>query len=335
MENKDLLHLNYNQIAGLKLKDLRLSISGSILEDRIKKLLNELEYKGLQFRPHIWISEGWFTPDDIPGFGVPFYLLHKKLIKLEKREMFEAEGEGISECMKILRHETGHAISHAYYLYKNREWKDIFGKYNARYPVYYTPNPGSRNFVEHLNAWYAQAHPVEDFAETFAVWLNPKSNWKKKYSGWGALNKLKYVDQVMNNLKTKPQLNNSTDTLDELKELNNTIKNYYKRKKKFYTIKWPETYDKDLKKIFISNGSGEPASLFMKKRRAKIRNKIAEVLDVPAYTIDQLILNMIKRCKELNYKNVTDQDETEKRLLIILAAQLNNYIHSGYFKIPL
>ena len=26
----------------------------------------------------------------------------------------------------------------------------------------------------HLDPWYAQSHPDEDFAETFAVWLTPE-----------------------------------------------------------------------------------------------------------------------------------------------------------------
>ena len=30
---------------------------------------------------------------------------------------------------------------------------------------------------------YAASHPEEDFAETFAVWLTPRSNWRQSFPG--------------------------------------------------------------------------------------------------------------------------------------------------------
>ena len=48
----------------------------------------------------------------------------------------------------------------------------------------YTPDPNSRAYVQHLDYWYAQSHPFEDYAETFAVWLRPSSRWKRRYEGW-------------------------------------------------------------------------------------------------------------------------------------------------------
>jgi hypothetical protein len=250
--------------------------------------------------------------------------------------MFEAEGEGAIECMRILRHETGHAVSHAYQLYKSKEWSRIFGKYNAPYPRYYSPDPASKNYVVHLNAWYAQAHPVEDFAETFAVWLNPGSRWKKRYRGWPALEKLNYIDRVMNGIRNREPVNKSTDRYQEMAELNYTVGTYYKRKKKFYALEWPEPYDRRLSKIF-HNGMvpQEAAAAFLRKIRKEIRTHVSEGLDVPPYTVDQLILNMMRRCKQLNLKRAEDPHDTLKKILVILSAQLSNYIQSGYHKIPL
>ena len=54
---------------------------------------------------------------------------------------------------------------------------ELFGAPATPYPEYYTPKPYSKSFVHHLDHWYAQSHPDEDFAETFAVWLDPESMW--------------------------------------------------------------------------------------------------------------------------------------------------------------
>src|SRR5256885_16453644 len=80
---------------------------------------------------------------------------------------------------RILRHEAGHALDNAYRLRRRKRWRAVFGPASLPYPARYRARPGSRRYVHHLGEWYAQAHPSEDFAETFAVWLTPKSGWRK------------------------------------------------------------------------------------------------------------------------------------------------------------
>ena len=127
-------------------------------------------------------------------------------MKLEKKMMLDVEGGTWSECMAILRHEAGHTLQHAYQLQRRRRWQQLFGPSSKRYPRYYRPNPASRHFVQHLRLWYAQSHPDEDFAETFAVWLKPRSNWRTRYAGWPALKKLEYVDELMDEIAGKRPL---------------------------------------------------------------------------------------------------------------------------------
>src|SRR3712207_5133915 len=163
----------------------------------ICRLHFELDESGLRFRPHVWLSEEWFSPDGVPGFAIPFYLAHPRLMKLERAQMLEVEGGIEKECMAIMRHEAGHAISNAFGLHRRRRWRETFGRFSVPYPEHYMPDPNSRSFVLHLGAWYAQAHPAEDFAETFAVWLAPASRWQKRYVSWPAMRKLRYVDELM------------------------------------------------------------------------------------------------------------------------------------------
>ena len=195
--------LSDEQLLKQRLSSLRVTVEGTWLEDCLGTLNEELQAQGIRLRPHAWISSEWFSPADVPGIAIPFYLAHPRLMKLEKKMMLDVEGGTWSECMAILRHEAGHAVQHAYQPQRRRRWQQLFGPSSKRYPRHYRPNPASRRFVQHLRLWYAQSHPDEDFAETFAVWLRPRSNWRTRYAGWPALKKLEYVDELMGEIAGK------------------------------------------------------------------------------------------------------------------------------------
>ncbi len=161
----------------------------------------ELDAKGLVFHPECYLADEWLTPEGEVAIGIPFYLAHPALIKLERRMMLEAEGEGKLWCMQLLRHEAGHAFSYAYNLHKKREWQKVFGSPKEEYGNTYKFKPYSKSYVRHLDGFYAQYHPDEDFVETFAVWLTPDSDWQEKYQGWKALDKLQFVDRLMSSIK--------------------------------------------------------------------------------------------------------------------------------------
>ena len=187
-----------DQLLDLPMGRLNLDIKGSFLEGPIAELDRELESRRLRFRPHYWLSNEWFTPDGIPGIAIPFYLAHPRLAKLELAQMLEVEGGTPDWCLRILRHEAGHAIENAYRIRRRRTRQAIFGKSSQAYPKYYSPRPYSRSFVRHLDVWYAQSHPDEDFAETFSVWLSLPYNWKKVYrTRKGALTKLRFVADIV------------------------------------------------------------------------------------------------------------------------------------------
>ena len=159
---------------------------------------------GLSFRPSVWLSTDWFSPHGVPGFAVPFYLAHPSLLRIERRIMFDAEGATHAWCMKLMRHETGHALDTAYRLHRRKSWREHFGRASTPYTATYVPKPGSRDYVDNLDDWYAQSHPIEDFAETFAVWLASRGRWRAYYQGWPALRKLEYVDALMREIADQP-----------------------------------------------------------------------------------------------------------------------------------
>src|SRR5215203_3004809 len=195
------------RLLDLRINQLGVTIEGSVLDERLAELSSNLEGRGLTtFSPHFWLSAEWFSPDGVPGVAIPFYLAHPRLEKLERTQMLEVEGGTPSWCMRILRHEAGHAIDNAYMLRRRRRRQTLFGSSRIEYPEFYTPKPYSRSFVLHIDNWYAQSHPDEDFAETFAVWLNPRSDWRRRYHDWPALKKLEYIDAVMSEIATEPPL---------------------------------------------------------------------------------------------------------------------------------
>ena len=198
--------LSDDELLNLRLADLPLTLTGTVVETRIDQLKGELAARGLNFPLHFYLSDEWFTPDGQASMAVPFYLAHPRLERLEKAQVLAVEGGEHEWCMRILRHEAGHVIDNAYKLRLRKQRRRLFGSSSQPYPEYYAPRPYSKSFVLHLDPWYAQSHPDEDFAETFAVWLTPESNWKTRYAGWPAIKKLEYMDQLMRLLVGKQPL---------------------------------------------------------------------------------------------------------------------------------
>src|SRR5688572_3370037 len=193
--------VNYRdeELLALRICDLGVRIDGSDLEPLIAQLHGELAARGIRLRPECYLGDEWFTPTGRSMIAIPFYLAHPRLKALEMRQVLEVEGGTPDWAMKLLRHECGHAIDHAYKFSRRPRWRELFGPPDEEAtPDIYRPRPYSKSYVRHLANWYAQAHPDEDFAETFAVWLgSAKEEWQERYQGWKALEKLEYVDELM------------------------------------------------------------------------------------------------------------------------------------------
>jgi hypothetical protein len=249
-----------------------------LLRTQIQRLYDELTAKQIRFRPHSWLSEEWFCPDEVPGIAIPFYLAHPRLARLERNHMLEVEGGTPEWCMRILRHETGHAIENAFLLRRRSRRQELFGKSSDPYPDHYTPKPYSRSFVQHLEVSYAQSHPDEDFAETFAVWLDPSSLWRRRYAGWPAMRKLQYIDEVMKNLATAPPNVTSRRLIDPLERLKKTLREHYLQKRAHYGVDHAKAYDMWLLRLFSTKprrpGGGMSAAEFLTRIRGEARRAV-------------------------------------------------------------
>ena len=326
------------KLLDLKLCQLGVTIEGTPLEARIAELQQELTSRGLSFQPHFWLSAEWFSPDGVPGVAIPFYLAHPRLEKLERAMMLEVEGGTPDWCMKILRHEAGHAIDNAYKLRLRRKRQQLFGPSYLEYPDYYTPKPYSKSFVLHLDSWYAQSHPDEDFAETFAVWLNPNSDWKARYVDWPALKKLEYMDALMHGLSAKPMIVRTRRKVEPLQALRVTLRKHYERKRRHYGVEHPHFYDRDLRKLFSDrpeDAANMKAARFIARVRRDVRRMVASWTGEYQYTIDQVIENMIKRANELNLRLPDTEEHAKLDFIVLLTVQTMNYLHSGRHRVAL
>jgi len=309
------------RLLDLRIRDLGVRLEGTWIAECVEELYAELAQRRLTFRPHVWLSHDWFSPDGIPGIAMPFYLAHPRLIRLERRMMLEVEGGTREECLRILRHECGHAMQHAYRLQRRRLWQEHFGRSSQRYPESYRPNPASRRFVQHLRLYYAQSHPDEDFAETFAVWMQPRATWRRRYAGWPALKKLEYVNALMAELDGRPPVVRSRARLDPVARLGMTLREYYHEKQEQYAVHYPDIYDRDLKRIFSDDPrhhARERASRFLRRHRTEIRRMVARWTGEYEFTLDQVLRDMIGRCRELKLRTVGP----ERRLLLDFAGML-------------
>jgi hypothetical protein len=326
------------ELLQVRLCDLAVTIEGTDLEQRIAQVGAELAARGVTFQPHYWLSDDWFTPDGVPGVAIPFYLAHPRLAKLELAQMLEVEGGDPESCLRILRHEVGHAFDNAYRLRRRPTRRRLFGLPDTPYPEYYTPKPYSKSFVQHLDHWYAQSHPDEDFAETFAVWLEPSSMWATRYAGWPAVRKLEYMDRLMRSLASARPLVRSKRQVDPLRRLRKTLGEHYRKKREHYGLDHPDFYESDLRNLFSDAPEYVkhlPAARFVRRIRKEARTTVASFTDSYQYTIDQLIEQIIERCRALNLRLTDSEEATKVDFLVFLTVQTMNYLHSGRHRVAL
>ena len=312
--------LDDEALLDLRFCDLRLSMARTPLEDSVRRLYGELAAKGIRFRPHVWLAEEWFSPDGVPGIAIPFYLAHPRLMRLERRFMHEVEGGNDKWLMRILRHETGHAIDTAFGLRRRKTWRESFGKASRRYPSRYSPRPGSRNYVLHLGHWYAQSHPTEDFAETFAVWLPPRSRWRSQYQGWPALAKLEYVDRTMRALQGKRAINLDRSVIEPLAENERTLREHYRRKQARYEIDTAASYDRPLLRVFASQVErprGRLASSLLREMRPQMRRLLVRRARMHPYLVNHVMRMATQRARILGLRVRGGQRAAQREALVL------------------
>jgi hypothetical protein len=329
--------LKDEELLATRIRDLGLHVEGSELEPRIAQLYAELDARELPLHPPCYLGDEWFSPVPTPAIAIPFYLAHPRLKQLEARQMLEVEGGTPEWCQMLLRHECGHAYDHAWRFSSRPKWRRVFGPPNVDYePEHYRPRPYSKSFVRHLPNWYAQAHPEEDFAETFAVWLaRPRDDWRKRYRGWKALEKLEYVDLLMNEARKKAPPVTGGPRWSDASKIRLTLSRYYAARRKLWAEEYPDFYDADLRAIFgrePSSSADETAARFMRKHKNAVVASVVQWTGERKYTVDALVRKLTARCSELRLPSPANHERLLLEVGAYLSALVTNHLHTGRFK---
>src|SRR5205085_5946898 len=275
--------------------DLGLKIEGSQVEKFVQQLYRELEQKKIaKFRPGVYLTDEWGCPSGEPIIGVPFYLARHDLAQIEKENN---DLESDREVMMYLRHEAGHAFNYAYRLHRTPEWKQLFGPYRRPYRENYRPVLFSKEYVRYLPGWYAQKHPDEDFAETFAVWMTPRSSWRKKYRGWGALAKLRYMNRIARELgKADPLRKRGTPDIT-VADMEVTVGEFYRHVTEQIPLLDLNLAD-DLAALFNTvkkKRSAEPAQAFLARHRKMSVDQVPSLTAMQRPLLRKLMQSIEKR----------------------------------------
>ncbi len=318
-------HYPDDRLLDVRLCDLGLRIEGTPIEAQVRRLHRELAARDLPVRPHCWIGLEWFSPDGVPGIALPFYLMHPRLRALHWRFIGEVEGGNNRELMRILRHEAGHAVDTAYRLRRRRAWREVFGAASQRYPEVYRPRPGSRRYVQHLGGWYAQSHPTEDFAETFAIWLTPGSDWRERYRGWPALAKLESVDSMLSELRGVRPPVRSRRVIEAIGSMRMTLGQHYSELLRGERAPNARALDAALRRLFMTDdGShrGSSAISLLRKATPFLRRRVAARLDVSDYLVEEVVAMVIVRCRSLGLRVRGSRREALARVERLITRQV-------------
>jgi hypothetical protein len=319
-----------------RVSQLGLTLTGTPIEALIQQLYAELDQKGLVFHPPCHIGDEWFVPVGIPAIFVPFFLAHDRLRKLEATMMLEVEGDNPEWFMRLIRHEAAHAFAYAYQLTRKRKWQQVFGPSSTdTTPTFYRPRPYSHSYVVHLDDWYAQSHPDEDFAETFAVWLTPGLDWRARYQGWKALQKLEYVDTLMRSLAGQPPPYQPGYRERDFNCLNLKLKTYYARKRKDFEETYPDFYDRDLRQLFAGSPGAGPAlkaSSYLRQRRRQLMDAVCEFTNERRYRVNKLLARLIERCDRLDLYVGPGDATPSMAVTAYITTLVMNYLFTGRFK---
>ena len=288
-------------LLGRKISELGLSIYGSRVERLVDTLYAELQARGISFRPTVYLSDQWGCPDGTPLIGVPFYLVDPRLEQIEAE--MSAGVENDDESMRYMRHECGHALNYAFKLYERSDWRAVFGQFSRPYRERYRADPFSRDYVRHILGWYAQKHPDEDFAETFAVWLTPDRDWRREYAGWPALGKLEYVECVVREVATVQPVP-AVPAEDDLpvEAMRYTVAEHYAASEDRVPIGDERQFDTDLRRIFMSAADapgGEAAQWFIRRHYREIVSRISYWTSESPSVVRSLVDHLARRGEAL------------------------------------
>jgi hypothetical protein len=289
--------------------------------------------KRIVFQPSFYLTDSWGCPDRVPIIGIPFYLSDRRLHRIEEEQTGEVEDE--KNVMMFLRHEAGHAVNYAYRLWLEPDWVRLFGAFTRPYPEEFRPDRTSRRFVRHIEAsrygrTYAQKHPDEDFAETFAVWLTPRSNWRTRYRSWPAIEKLKFVDAAMRTAGREKARRLGRRLVRPVESMGLLLADYYGQKAERLRRAAQGYVDDKLREIFppVGGKALRPAGGLFRERREELVTRVVRWSGLENEEGEALIAKLESRCAALGLQ--FRLRDTTRRLMDAVAVAVSLAMDFAY-----
>jgi len=325
------------KLSSVPIRDLGLRIDGTPLEEVIHEFLAELERAGIRrLRPHFYLSTEWGVPFGTVSIAIPFYLARSELTALHAERHGHVEGGSRAEILRYLRHEMGHVVNYAYLLYEQEEWIKLFGSITQPYEDEFRPEPFSRRFVRHLPAWYAQKHPDEDWAETFAVWVTPGRDWRSDYADWPeALAKLEYCDRTMKALGDRDPPVTATELDEDVGELTYSLDHFYGPNTPG-RAELPRGLDGALRTIFEDAGASaaerRPASALIRRLENDLMDSVYRWTGHFPERTRALVRFLAERADQLQQVYAADHEASATvGVTTLVTALAVNYVHRGTY----
>lgn len=319
--------ISYQKFLTTRICDLDLDPEQSLSES-FKRLKRELKGRRIKLWPDFYFGSEWGCVNKKISISIPFYYGMPELKELEG-DIPTKEG-----ILKTLRHETGHSVNYAYKLYQRKDWKEIFGDFNKKYRdgYLYRVNPWSKSYVRHLHylgdPHYAQKHPDEDWAETFAIWLDPRSHWEKKYRNWpNALDKLTYVDRLMEEIAGEEPMNLKKKREVEYTTIEETVSEWWGLDGEMLDQELQESL-KDMRELFVQPTNGRrkllPAGKLIRRYARLLTEQVSQwILGSNQHTVRKRLCRWEAICRN---ESLGYLPEDEERKLIELTTLLTYYV---------
>ncbi len=306
------------ELLNTPISSLQISIDGSLLAPFTRRLLREMASKRIAFQPGFYLTDSWGCPDRVPVIGIPFYLADRRLRRIEEEQTGEVEDD--KAVMMFLRHEAGHAVNYAYRLWHKPDWARLFGAFTRPYREEFRPDRFSRRFVRHIDAMgygrtYAQKHPDEDFAETFAVWLTPRSSWRSRYRSWPALEKLLFVDDAMRTDGRQKPTRLGRKLVRPVQSMDVLLADWYGQKAERLRRAAQGYVDDKLREIFppVGGKALRPAEALFRERREELVSRVVRWSGLEQEEGEALLSKLEGRCSALGLQY--RQRDTTRRLM--------------------
>lgn len=323
------------------IRDLGLTIKGTRLEPILEEFEQELDHCGFaRLKPRFYLSTEWGVPFETIAIAIPFYLAKPELTEEHARRFGHVEGMGRNDVLRYLRHEMGHVVNYAYRLFEDPEWIRLFGPITTPYIEEYHPKPFSRRYVQHLPGWYAQKHPDEDWAETFAVWMTPGRNWREEYASWAeALAKLTWCDTAVREVQQRDPVSTSAELDEDVGQIAYSIDDLYQHIKLSDSI-FPVELDRSLRTIFeeVDQRTGKestalrPASLLIRRLEGDLMGNTWRWTGHFPERTRILLRHLAERAAAMKLR-YPESEETgvTVALTTIVTALAMNFVHRGTY----